>query len=191
MNLLTRIDWRAVAISEPGLFGFGNLSSLSVLGVIAERGLADLDVRSFLQSLDDDPELAGALDQCGLYVSSGTDYLPNATGPAPAVDLRPHTWLEAHPLEEGGKWLIIPGERTAAPTLAFWRRNPTDGRPGVVSLVAATPGQIVGILFHRSKQCQEDFEDIGVCAGRDGGCECQSSISLEGPIVIDICECAK
>ena len=190
MNLLSTIDWRAVASNRPELFESVNPSSLNILSAIAEGRLLDLDVRSFLQSLGDDPETVQTLDKCGLHVSADTSYWRSATESAPAVNLRPRTWLEAHQLEDN-RWLIIPGERVAAPTLSFWRYDPTDGRPGVVSLVADTTGQIAGILVHRSKQCQEDFENTGVCAGRTGGCECESSISIEGSTVIDICDCSK
>lgn len=188
MNILSSIDWRAVASDRPYLFPFTSPDSLSVLNLVAERGLLDIDVSGFLRSLDGDPLVDEVLKQSGLYVSGDGNYWQGATRAAPPVSSRPRTWLEAHPLWNDS-WLVIPGDRTNARTLSFWRRRP-DGRAGVVSLLADT-GQITGLLVHGSKLCQEDFERTGVCDGMIDGCECEQTLGLDGAIVVDICDCAE
>jgi hypothetical protein len=194
MNLLSGIDWRTVATEKPGLFEPVTVRSLDVLAALWELNLVDVNITDLLIDLvgspDEDPELAVAVTQSALHVSLDFDYWQSAVEPASPMDLRPSTWLEAHPLGDG-RWLVIPGERTAPSTLSFWRNYPTNGRPGVVSLVVDVRGRIAGVLFHRSKECQEDFERTGVCAGRVGGCECESSKSLEGSVVIDTCHCTQ
>jgi hypothetical protein len=192
MNLLSGIDWRTVAAEKPGLFESVTVESLNVLAALWELNLVEINIPDLLIHLlgspDEDPELVTAVRDAVLHVSVDSDYWESAVEPASPVNLRPSTWLEAHPLGDG-RWLVVPGEGTVPPTLSFWRRHPAGGRPGVVSLVADGSGRISGVLFHRSKECQEDFERTGVCAGRSGGCECESSKSLEGSIVIDACHC--
>jgi hypothetical protein len=190
MNLLSGLDWRTLATEQPGLFSSVTVSPEDVIGALAERDLVDIDVREFLQTSHQDTQVAEVLKQCVLQVSDDSDYWRSATEPAPPVDRRPGTWLEAHPLDDK-QWLVIPGEGTASPTLSFWTEDPYDGRPRVVSFVAGVTGRLAGVLFHRSKQCQEDFKRTGICGGIPGGCECESAKSLEGLVIIDICCCAE
>jgi hypothetical protein len=189
MNLLASLDWRTLAREYPGLFDSVTVSSQDVLGLLAERALVDVDVREFLRSLREDPQVVEVLMQCVLHVSVDSDYWLSATGRALPVNRRPRTWLEAHPMDDD-RWLVLPGESTAGPTLSFWRYDAATGRPAVVSIVADPAGRVAGVLFHRSKQCQEEFERAGTCLGTDDGCRCEISKSFEGPVVINICECA-
>jgi hypothetical protein len=190
MNLLSNVDWRALAIQRPSPFESVTVPSLRILSTVAERGLVDIDVRGLLQSPHDVPRVDEVLEQGELYISAESEYWRSAVGPAPQVSLRSPTWLEAHPLRDGG-WLVIPGVRTDKSTLSFWRYDRITNRPGVVSLVADATGRITSVRVHPSKQCQEDFMHTGVCVARPGGCQCVRSKSLEGSVVIETCSCAR
>jgi hypothetical protein len=188
MNILSRIDWRALASELPEMFASPTVQSLDILQVLGKRELIGVDVEDLGRVGDDDPELFGVLDGCVLGISDDTESWNDVTAPAVAIDQRPRTWLEAHRLNDA-RWLVLPGEATEIPTFSFWMERPRDGRPMVASFIADASRRISGVLFHRSKQCQEDFQRTGVCAGVVHGCECTSSKSFEGPIVIDICSC--
>ena len=187
MNLLSAINWRAVTYEQPSLVSGASVSALEVLEGLRDQRLIDLDIRD----LHEDPTGATLLEllkQCVLAVSEDADHWSEVTEPAVPIERRPRTWLEAHGLGDG-RWLVIPGERMEIPTFSFWNRDPIDGRPTVVSFVADQEQRISGVLFQRHKHCQEEFDRTGICVDIPGGCACELSQSIDGTIVVDICEC--
>jgi hypothetical protein len=163
---------------------------MDVLESLTERALIGIDaddLRDLKGGLRSDRDLSDVLSRCVLGVSSDAEYWTNVTAPAPPITSRPQTWLEAHDIGDA-KRLLLPGEATQGPSVAFWSIRTTDSRPQVVSFpVRGT--RLLGALFHRRKECQEDYRKTGACLGTRGGCRCESSKSIEAGVIIDICDC--